>query len=73
MLFVLPVLREDEKLLGVVELLKDVGQELAPPPLASTQLHQQQTSMQTDLRSSTDAQLLKELLARLGMKRVMQH
>lgn len=72
-LFVLPVLREDKKLLGVVELLQDVGQELAPPPLASTQLHQQQTSMQTDLRSSADAQLLKELLTRLGVKRVLQH
>lgn len=69
----LPVLREDEQLLRVVKLLQDIGQELAPPPLTSTQLHQQQTRVQTDLRSPTDTQLLKELLARLGMKRVLQY
>lgn len=72
-LFVLPVLRENKQLFRVVELLQDIRQELAPPPLASTQLHQQQTCMQTDLRSSADAQLLEELFTSLCVKRVLQH
>lgn len=38
-LMALPVLGEDEQLFWVVELLQYVGEELAPPALASTELH----------------------------------
>ena len=68
-----PVLREDEQLLRVVELLQDVGEELAPPALSSTQLNQQQASVETDLRRPTDAEVFEELLTGLGMEGTLQH
>lgn len=67
-MFMLPVLREDEQLLRVIELLQDVGKELTPPALCPTQLHQQQAGVQADFGRPADAQLLKELLACLSMK-----
>ena len=68
-----PVLGEDEQLLRVVELLQDVREELAPPALPSTQLHQQQARVQTDLGRAADAQVLEELLAGLRVERALQH
>lgn len=68
-----PVLREDEQLLRVVELLQDVGEELAPPALSSTQLNQQQAGVETDLRRPTDAEVFEELLTGLGMEGTLQH
>lgn len=70
---VLPVLWEDEQLLRVVELLQDVGDELTPPALGSTQLYEQQAGVQSDLRSTADTQLLKELLAHLRLEHSPQH
>lgn len=70
---VLPVLWKDEQLFGVVELLQDVGDELTPPGLGSTQLHEQQAGVQSDLRSTADTQLLKELLTHLRLEHTPQH
>lgn len=70
---VLPILREDEQLFRVVELLQDVGEELAPPALATAELHQQQAGVKTDLRSSADAKVFEELLTGLGMEGTLEH
>lgn len=69
----LPVLGEDEQLLRVVELLQYVGEELAPPALTSTQLHQQQAGVKTDLRCPTDAKVFEKLLTGLGMEGTLEH
>jgi len=70
---VLPILREDEQLFRVVELLQDVGEELAPPALAAAELHQQQAGVKTDLRSPADAKVFEELLTGLGMEGTLEH
>lgn len=69
----LPVLRKNKQLLRVVELLKHIGEELSPPALASTQLHQQQAGVQTDLWCSADAEVFEELLAGLSVEGALQH
>lgn len=57
----------------IVELLQYVGEKLAPPALASTELHQQQAGMKTDLRRPTDAKVFEELLTGLGMEGALEH
>ena len=68
-----PVLGEDKQLFRVVELLQHVGEELAPPALAATQLHQQQAGVEADLGCAADTQVLEELLARLVVEGALQH
>lgn len=69
----LPVLGKDEQLFRVVELLQYIREELAPPALASTKLHQQQASMKSDLGRPTDAKMFEELLTGLGMECALEH
>lgn len=69
----LPVLGKDEQLFRVVELLQYIREELAPPALASTKLHQQQAGMKSDLGRPTDAKMFEELLTGLGMECALEH
>lgn len=69
----LPVLRENEQLFRIVELLQHVGDKLAPPAFASTELHQQQASMKTDLGRPTDTEVLEKLFTGFSMEGALEH
>lgn len=70
--YVLPVLRKDKELFWIVEFLQNIGKELTPPALASTELHQQQTSVKPNFRCPTDTKVFEEFLTGLGMEGTLE-